>query len=124
MTTNDNDCLAKTSNNFECKICNYISCRKYNFNLHMNSKKHKDNYNNPNNSFLVKKYICDICGKIHNDRAGLWRHKKKCITKEQENNNENILLEIVKSNQELQKSNQELKQQILDICKNFQPKYK
>jgi hypothetical protein len=27
------------------------------------------------------KYVCDKCEKKYNDRAGLWRHKKKCVNK-------------------------------------------
>ena len=59
---------------------------------------------------LEKTFICD-CGKKFLTNAGLWKHNKKCNNSDVNVvNNENILLEIVKSNQEF-------KQQILDICK-------
>jgi hypothetical protein len=90
MTTPDNGFLVKTSSNFYCKHCHYNTCRKYNFELHLDSIKHKNNViDNENNSFLAKtstKHTCENCGKEYNDRAGLWRHKKKC--KNDNNNNE------------------------------------
>ncbi len=84
MTTDDNGFLVKISNNFECKICNYCTSRKYNLDLHLNSKKHKKLIlTTKNNDFLVKlvnsekNYKCFNCDKLFNDRAGLWRHNKK-----------------------------------------------
>ena len=95
MTTPDNGFLVKTSNNFYCKYCDYNTCRKYNFELHLDSIKHKNNvFDNENNSFLAKtstKHTCENCGKEYNDRAGLWRHKKKC--KNDNNNNEKMIIQ-------------------------------
>ena len=86
MTTIDNDNLAKTSTTFCCEYCHYITERKYNFNLHLQSKRHKNNeHDNENNGFLAKtskQYECKKCNKIFNDRPGLWRHKKKCLVPE------------------------------------------
>jgi hypothetical protein len=85
MTTNDNDSLVKISKHFECKICDYTTSRKFNLDLHNNSVKHKNNaFTTNDNEKLVKIsktskiYECEICDKKFNDRAGLWRHKKKC----------------------------------------------
>ncbi|MCJ7648165.1 MAG: hypothetical protein MUP85_06100 [Candidatus Lokiarchaeota archaeon] len=83
MTTNDNEFLVKTSKNFECKICNYITSRKYNIEIHNDSIKHKNNilttFDNVCLAKTSKIYSCVNCSKYFNDRAGLWRHKKKCI---------------------------------------------
>ena len=82
MTTLDNDFLGKTNEIFYCKYCDYTTCIKYNFKIHNKSIKHKNNaLTTKNNAFLGKirkKYECDNCKKNFNDRAGLWRHKKKC----------------------------------------------
>ena len=108
MTTLDNDYLAKTSKIFYCEICDYRTCRKFNFDLHCNSIKHKNNdLTTQNNAFLAKtsndkKYKCDNCKKSFNDRAGLWRHKKKCKiitntsdsdTDEEEHTNQNNIID-------------------------------
>lgn len=99
MTEENNDILAKDSNNFYCQVCNYKTNRKYNFNSHMNSDKHK-------NKILgktVKIYKCKNCEKEFNDRAGLWRHNKKCIQNENKlsNNEHELIIALVKENIEL-----------------------
>jgi len=80
MTTIDNAKLAEISTGFHCKYCDYNTSRKHNFNIHLQSIRHKNNANdNENNGFLAKTsktYECQKCSKIFNDRAGLWRHKK------------------------------------------------
>jgi hypothetical protein len=114
MTTDDNASLAKTSNIFNCNICDYNTCRKYNFDLHLESTKHKNNVcDNANNGFLVKtskKYACENCDKEYNDRAGLWRHKKKCkIYNYLQENNDNpksidkdeLIIQLLKQNAKL-----------------------
>jgi len=91
MTTLDNDLVAKSSTFFTCKNCDFVTCKKYNYTKHINSIKHKNTVLTTLDNDLVakrsKNYICDFCEKKYNDRAGLWRHKKKCTI--QNNNNTN-----------------------------------
>ena len=118
MTTDDNDSLAKFSNKFYCEICNYNTMRKYNFNLHLQSIRHKNNANdNENNGFLVKtsKYECKKCNKIFNDRAGLWRHNKKCSDNSTNENKklseldkDELIITLLKQNAELIKGQQDI----------------
>ena len=123
MTTNDNDFQRKISHKFYCKICDYGTCKKYNYETHMLSTKHYKNNENQQNSAIfstLSKYLCEFCDKPFKDRAGLWRHKKKC-----HNNDNNYINDIQKSSPELislitelVKSNNGLQQSILEICKN------
>jgi hypothetical protein len=107
MTTNDNVFLAKISNDFCCEICDYKTSRKYNFMIHIDSIKHKNNvFNNENNSNsakISKTYNCEICRKMFNDRAGLWRHKQKCQKTQpnQEASDKEIIMMLIKDNSEL-----------------------
>jgi hypothetical protein len=82
MTTNDNAFFSKISTNFYCEYCDYFTVRKFNFKIHNDSIRHKNNANNnENNSKLAKiskTYNCEKCQRVFNDRAGLWRHNKKC----------------------------------------------
>ena len=98
MTTVDNDFSAKTSKHFVCECCDYTTNRKYNFEQHLDSVKHKNNKNNnENNGSLAKTsktYICNACNKSFNDRAGLWRHKQKCFN----TNDNNLGSENINSN--------------------------
>ena len=123
MTTDDNVFLVKSSNFFECSLCDYTTSRKYNLISHINSIKHKNTViTTENNDSLVKvskTHNCQNCDKKFNDRAGLWRHKKKCVAdnKEEEmcikndTDNKNDLINY------LIKENQEFKNLILEIVK-------
>ena len=129
MTTLDNENLVKTSNIFYCKSCDYNTSRKYNYDLHVNTIKHKNNeMTTENNDFLAKTsnkaYMCDICDRPFNDRAGLWRHRKKCTNVPENNvcsviesktNEINDLKEIMKY---LMKENSEMKTMIMEVVKN------
>ena len=117
MTTNDNVFLAKTSNVFYCEKCDYTTDRKFNFNSHINSYKHKNNVDdNSDNSFLAKKnktYLCNNCNKTFNDRAGLWRHNKKCSNNSDPKkingmDKDELIMMLLKQNADLIKGQQEL----------------
>ena len=75
----NNEKLVKNSNIFVCNICKYSTDKKFNYNIHLLTRKHINN--NKNNEIIenpTKKYLCKKCEKGFNDRAGLWRHNKKC----------------------------------------------
>jgi len=127
MTTNDNEFLAKLAEEFYCECCDYTTSRKYNFKTHIMSDKHKNNANNnKNNGYLAKNnktYNCDHCGKSFNDRAGIWRHKKKCtkLAKpivEDEPSDKQLIMMLIKENSELRKEQSGIKELILEIVKN------
>jgi hypothetical protein len=122
MTTNDNEILAKTSHKFYCEKCDYGSCKKFNFDLHLESKKHKNNVSTTNDNELVaktstKKYSCENCEKCFNDRAGLWRHNKKCNEPQKSNKSPEISQELILT---IIKQNSELQHTILEMSKNIQ----
>jgi hypothetical protein len=124
MTTNDNNSLGKLCFKFYCEKCDYGTCKKSSFTNHTDSKRHKNNVLTTNNNKLGAKtstptLMCSICDKTFNDRAGLWRHKKKCTIKnnEEDKSEENgyyeginikdkdaLVLHLLKQNSELQKS--------------------
>jgi hypothetical protein len=117
MTTIDNEIKQKLSKKYCCEICDYNTDRKSNLNNHLLSAKHiKTTNNNKNKSKSSTKYKCDNCEKEYNDRAGLWRHKKKCFEKEENNldidiSDKNLILTLIQQNNELQK-------QMLEVIKN------
>jgi len=124
MTTFDNDSLVKISSTFECIFCNYTTSRKFNLDLHLNSIKHKNAILTTNNNETLvnisKNYQCQNCTKEFNDRAGLWRHKKKCSIFEKPE--EFIVKNNVTADKDelisyLMKENQEFKNLILEIVK-------
>ena len=65
----------KFSNKFMCEKCDYICCKKGDFNKHLQSKKH--NTTNTTKIQPLSTYPC-LCGKMYNHRASLYNHKKTC----------------------------------------------
>jgi hypothetical protein len=97
--------LEKTSPKFFCDNCYFKCCTNTDWNRHIATAKHTKttNNNDKNLKHLKSKYGCDNCEKEYNDRAGLWRHKKKCSDKNEINNvTSNAILEIVKQNRDFQ----------------------
>ena len=83
--------VAKSSNFFYCKKCDYITSRKYNYEKHIRSDKHQNmpfgngnapkvakvaSFENPEHNNQT--YMCPRCSKVYKDNSGLWKHKKKC----------------------------------------------
>jgi hypothetical protein len=106
MTTNDNEKLVKTSKIFYCEMCDYSTCRHFNLQLHFNSIKHKNNEKTTKLVETSNAYKCENCNKSHKDRAGLWRHKKSCTSKK---DNDTLILTLVNQNAELLKETSEVK---------------
>ena len=132
----------KTSNNFCCEKCDYITSSKYNFERHISTDKHKwihfglsggefFSQNEQNNS--KKQFKC-VCGNIYKFSQGLSKHKKKCSWINDKNESyinggeiktlTNLVLEVVKQNQELvslnnetQKQNQQLTNKLVEMSK-------
>jgi len=109
-----------------CEYCDYTCVKNSDMNKHLSTYKHKCNKNgNICNIKLAKnEFICNICNKIYKSRVGLWRHNKICIMNNDtfqsinENDGDNqktdqkeneinrlttLMIELIKSNSELQK---------------------
>ena len=113
----DYNLVPKSSKNFFCKKCDYFTSRKSQYDRHLSTDKHQGLQNDYN---LVPKssstYKC-FCGKSYTHRQGLWKHKKTCDAKnvtyddldkndDQTEDNQiqnltNLVLDVVKQNQEL-----------------------
>ncbi len=125
LKENQQKIISTTVSKFYCEKCKYFSNRKYNFNIHLNSIKHKYNISKSENNRILEKnnnqYECLNCNKLFNDRAGIWRHKKKCIVnekKQEEPTDKQIIMLLIKENSELRKYNSTIKELILEIVKN------
>jgi hypothetical protein len=92
--------LTKNTRIYLCEKCQCKTANKYDYSKHLLTKKH---LRNTSITEIIKpiKYSCD-CGKEYNDRAGLWKHKKKCnqvqiskmntIEESKDDNNQNLII--------------------------------
>ena len=132
---NGNEIKQKLSNKFLCNYCDYSTSRKSNMTSHIMSAKHKMAMNGneiKQNSGEIKQnpgeikqqavtnFVCNVCDKKYKDYSGLWRHKKKCIKPhiseetiydEEPLSDKKLIMELLKSNNELQK-------QMIELCKD------
>ena len=139
MTTEKTE---KNVNNYCCKPCYFNTSNKTDFNRHLTTHKHKNNVlTTDNNAKNEKLFICKICEKKYNDRAGLWRHKKICIDEkannechtnnnvisnnnltsinnEITNNKDELIIMLVKQNSELIKETADFKSMMMEVIKN------
>jgi len=104
--------MQKDANIFECKICGFKSCNKYNYIKHLSTLKHKNLQNTDNKmQKLQESYYC-ICGKSYKHRQSLYTHQSKCMFKDKES-----IIELKDDNKELKEDNKELKNMIKELIK-------
>jgi len=141
----DNKKHKKNAKIFYCELCYFKCCKKSEWDRHIIRPKHKKNENDNENGKndnekepkkATSNYMCE-CGKSYKHSSGLSRHKSANICSQPSNtfitNDDdsdvkvltNLVLEVVKQNQELmmqnnetQKQNQELTNKLFEICKN------
>jgi hypothetical protein len=138
---------AKSAQIFSCVNCDFLCYKTHDYVRHLSTRKHtsRSKIEQPLTNFEQeitqnKTYVCNNCAKIYKSRVGLWYHEKKCVktssimdvSLNDINSLTNLVLEIVKSNTELQKQsydfqkqcidyqkqNNELQKQVMEVCKN------
>ena len=107
----NNENKQKLSYKYYCEECEYGTCRKSNIDSHMSCAKHHktilDNARIKNITNKIKhKYYCEKCDKMYSDRAGIWRHNKKCVEhiehiEHVEINNTELIMMLIKENKDM-----------------------
>jgi hypothetical protein len=107
-----------STDNYYCSICDYYTSKKFNYDKHIFTAKHKKSTFSNQNVANVATHSCG-CGKVYSDKSGLWRHQKKCKTN---NDNQQLVEYFIKENSELKHmlltSLQEQNKNIIEIAKN------
>jgi hypothetical protein len=96
---------------FSCDICEYKTNKKSSYDNHKLSSKHK-NYAKlaQRAEKLCPNHKCSKCDKTFTNRSGLWKHKKKCLSYQQnmDNNLTDIMMKVIEHNQKLENKINEL----------------
>jgi hypothetical protein len=123
----------KNADKFSCEYCHFKCCKESDWTRHILTRKHTKSYKmitledkkEPKNADELGCFICN-CGNQYKHRQGLWKHKKVCVKMKQilltESQSDiklltNLVIDVVKQNQELTHQNNELTNKIVDICK-------
>jgi len=116
MTTN-NVRVEKT--NFYCKICNYETVRKSQYDRHNKSNKHIKQIGGLQTSSAS--YTCD-CGHEYSCRQNLYRHKLKCSKKFVDKNSSHYdqytIMTLINQNAEFKNLIVQQNQTILELSRN------
>jgi hypothetical protein len=83
----------KVATFFQCEQCDYFTSKKYNFDKHTLTAKHKKCYFGNNleiNGNDDKLSSCKICGRKYKTISGLWKHNSKCSKSSKKSSNKNI----------------------------------
>jgi hypothetical protein len=120
---------------YSCEKCDFVTSKQSNYDLHLSTRKHKNSYNSSKKSLQkMPTFFSCVCGKEYKHRQGLYTHKKVCddSTECEEHNantcdHANTSKDIIEPQEvktltnmvmELMKSNAELQKQLVDVCKN------
>ena len=125
-------CLSQKSHNFFCEYCEYITDNKKDYDKHLMTLKHskltsvnKSLTKNPKKNENTEIFSCQQCSKEYKSRVGLWKHKNKCIIKE--NNNEvisnepsdkDLIMLLIKENSELKTMMLEQSNMVMKVLEN------
>jgi hypothetical protein len=116
---------------FYCEKCDVKCSKKWLYDRHLNTSKHKNTYNDLHKSGK-KCYKCDDCGKEYIHRQSLHTHKQKCIPEittiieddqiDITSLDMNLIMQLLKQNDEFKslmvEQNNKMMESFQEVCKN------
>ena len=127
MLKSANNLPPKNAKTFHCELCDFLCSKNSDYNRHLVTAKHLNaNSVNPDANIGVS-HICSKCNHEFKHASSLSRHKKKCEIKnppevkketklyEKDDNDMKMLTTLIL---ELVKSNTDLQKQMMEVCKN------
>lgn len=105
---------------YRCECCGFYTDSRSKYNMHLNTKKHKKNYDAITAANM--EYECEVCKRIYKTRQGLRYHLMNVC--QNINNIENKVEQIMETNNEILKTNKKLLKENEDIkqqLKNNKP---
>jgi hypothetical protein len=113
--------------NYCCDCCDFNTCKLTDYSRHLLTQKHVRNQKNEKNE--NKLYVCENCNKEYCDKSGLWKHRKNCHSKDNNDkpceedeeldiSTKQLILMLFKQNNELQQSLIEMSKQTTSNINN------
>lgn len=123
-----NESSKKVAQIFRCEKCDYATSKRYNFDKHNLTLKHKTtkntklltNKSSESSKNEEKMFIC-ICGKEYLHQSSLCNHKKKCefVEKQQTISSDSFVMELLKQNSEFKELIKEQSYHMMDQNKSM-----
>ena len=129
----------KIERKYECSCCDYTTSKKYDYEKHLATDKHRinnlatDGNNSATKMSQIDQLVCNKCNKTYKCRTGLWRHKNKgnCDLDEdgvgdgvddeydiiKSKKNEELITYLIKENAEFKQLLIEQNKQMIELCK-------
>ena len=115
----------KNAETYECKICNFITCKNSNYLKHVSTVKHQKRTLSTNINNLMPEnadqFICNTCNKCYKERSGLWRHAKICKPADDTSNNnivdKDLVMLLIKENSELKTMMIDAQNKMMEVIK-------
>ena len=128
-----NEKSPKNVNKYACETCDYNTSKQFDYMKHLSTLKHKNHVlGDISCEKVASAYECN-CGKKYNHASSLWNHKQKCIQlpttieafapkqpQDDDQSQTNLILELVKQNQEFKQLLIEQNKTIIEVAKNNQ----
>ena len=128
-----NEKSPKNVKKYACETCDYNTSKQFDYLKHLSTLKHKNQVlGDISCEKVASAYECN-CGKKYNHASSLWNHKQKCPQlcttietptpkqhQDDDTSQTNLILELVKQNQEFKQLLIEQNKTILEVAKNSQ----
>jgi hypothetical protein len=126
---NEEIIFAKKNADFSCFLCDFICCKKSDWDRHLETKKHLYRQSGnlfPNMEIKKNALLNCVCGKKYTSQSGLWKHKKSCSKKLPEKSFEEEMIQndfkiTPQMFYDLLKQNNELQQAIINLSQDKGP---
>ena len=110
--------VPKSSETYFCEKCDYRTSRNSQYQRHLLTAKHKQQQLATNLGPKGSTCFTCNCGKEFKDRSGLWRHSKKCpINEKDEPITKELVMQLIKQNQNLQDMLHEQHNKMFELAK-------
>ena len=112
---------------YRCDKCDFNCIKKYDYERHLSTRKHKKIYEDKENGEFVgtPRHSCH-CGNVYKHLSGLYRHKKVCILGNTDKTPgdkydmlSNTIMILVEENQEFRKLLADQNEKMMEMCKTL-----
>jgi len=109
----------KEQKEYYCEYCDFNCCKKYNWERHISTSKHKQEINGHDlgakgATLETYEHVCNYCNQKYKTNSGLWKHIKKCI----QTNKTKMIIDIIKDDKNVQDFLMEQNKQLIEQLAN------